>query len=518
MKYKSGQQYAAFILLLILCLSGLFAYLSLQDGHDWGGDFALYLRQAQSILDGTSQDVLAQNSYAMDQSTQQEGANPQVGPHLYPWGFPLLLAPVVALFGFSLTAVKVYVIIFFLLSLLVSYRLFLPRIGPVYSLWLVAVLGFNPFLLKFSDTINSDIPFLFFALLSILFIEKTLGYRKLFINRTLTCLLTGVLIYFSFLVRTNGIVLVGVLGIGHLIKWYHPLRERFAATFKKEWKELLPYVGFAACWILLKLWLPGGSGSHLAFLKRITPGKLAYNIMYYIELPAEFYEGVLFPYLIYGITIPFLLLGIYKRIRRMPDILYLVYSAASLVIFILWPPIQGLRFIFSLLPFYIYYTFVGLSAAEIVARPEVKRVKISWVPVFSMVLLVLFFFRSMVYIYEVHESYPEKQISEGPYTPQSREMFRYLETHTEPDDIIIFFKPRVMTFISKRQSLRVTRLAEIREGKGNILVFNKLVNFGQIPAEEFNELKLELPPVFVNEQFEVLNLDNLPRLMPAASR
>lgn len=513
---KTGQHQTAFILLLILCLSGVFAYFSLLEGHDWGGDFALYLRQAQSVLDGSSEELLAQNTYAMEQSTQQEGPNPQLGPHLYPWGFPLLLSPIVALFGFSFTAIKVYIILFFLLSLWVCYHLFQPRIGAVRSLWLVAVLGFNPFLLTFVDTINSDIPFLFFALLSILFIEKTLGYRKLFINKTITYLLTGFLIYFSFLVRTNGIVLIGVLGIGHLIKWYHPLKNSFAKTFQQEWKELLPYLSFLVCWFLFKAWLPGGSSSHLAFLMRLTPGKLLYNIMYYIELPAEFYAGVVFPYLIYGITIPFLLLGIYKRCRLMPDILYLVFCAASLVVFIIWPPIQGLRFIFTLLPFYLYFVFIGLSSAEVVARSENERLRISWVSAFGVIILFLFVFRDIIFIYEVNRNFPERKVSEGPYTEESQEVFSYLEGNVPEDAIILFWKPRVMSFISGRQSLRVTKLSEIREGKGNFLIYNKKVDYGQIPFEELQEVKEELKPIYENEQFEVYDLSNFPQSLPAS--
>ena len=525
-KFK-GQHLAAFLLIIILSFSGLFAYFSLQEGHDWGGDFALYLRQTQSLFDGTSEELLEFNRYAMENSTEQMGSNPQIGPHLYPWGLPLLLAPVVAIWGFALTPLKVYMIIFFLLSLWVCYLLFLPRIGAAYSLLLIALLGMNPFLVTFQNTINSDIPFLFFSLLSLLFIEKSLGLRPYFVNRLTTFVLTGFLIFFSFLIRTNGIVLLAVLGLGQLIQFFQPLKERFSTVLKEEWKQLIPYGSFAAFWFIIKIILPSGSGSHLVFLQRLSPGKLVWNIMYYIELPADFYtgillpdldSGILFPLLLYGVTIPFLILGISRRIKVMPDILYITFCAASLLIFILWPPVQGLRFIFSLLPFYLYFVFIGLNIAEVELNPQTGRKRaLSWVPVFAVCILGLFLFRNIMIVYEVNEEYPKRTMIEGPYTPQSQELFSYLRENSDKGDIIVFFKPRVLSFMTGHQAIRVTKLSEIREGKGDLLVYNKWIDYAQLPEEELQELQAGgYNPQFENEQFILINLKGSSNALPAS--
>lgn len=516
----TGQRNAAFILVLILSISGLFAFFSLLEGHDWGGDFALYLRQAQSLLDGNSRELLEFNRYAMENSTLHTGSNPQVGPHLYPWGLPLLLVPVVALWGFALTPLKVYMIAFFLLSLWVCYRLFLPRAGIYGSLWIVALLGFSPFFVSFSNSINSDIPFLFFALLSFLFIEKSLGYRPFFINRVVTFIITGFLIWFSFLIRTNGIVLIGVLALGHLIQWFGPLKERFFAVLKQQWKLLIPYGTFIACLFLFKIWLPGGSGSHLIFLRRLTPGKLAWNIMYYTELPAEFFTGAYFPMLIYGFTIPFLILGAGRKLKEMPEFLYIVFCAATLLVFILWPPVQGLRFIFPVLPFYLYFVLEGISTAEKVLHPVPAggRIKISWVPVFGICMLSLFVIRNTRTVFEVNEKYPQRKMAEGPYAPKSQELFSFLKKNSRKEDVIVFFKPRVLTFMTGQQSLRILKLSEIREGKGDFLIYNKEIDYGQLPQNEFSELKRQAQPLFENEQFILIDLRELPGSQSPASQ
>lgn len=501
------------ILLIILLTAGLLAFFALEQGHDWGGDFALYLRQAQSLLDGTGEELLAFNSYAMNNSTQGTGSNPQIGPHLYPWGFPILLAPLVAVAGMAVMPAKILIIGFFLLTLLAAYQLLLPRLGRSYTLLLVALLAFNPYLLKTTNVIISDIPFFFFALLSLIFIEKTLGYRELFINKWVTYILTGFLIFFSFLIRTNGIVLLGVLGLGHLFLWYQPLRHHFSQTLKKEWKELLPYASFAVSFVFKGMLLPSGSGSHLAFLARLTPGKLAWNLMYYTELPASFFEGAVFPMLLYGVTIPFLLLGIWRRLKVMPDALYLIYSATSLLIFVLWPPVQGLRFIFSLLPFYLYFVFVGITEVQksFMLTSERGIRNQGWVPVFCLVVGGMFLISSSSMAFS---NYPERNITEGPYTPESTEAFAFIKTHTSPEEEILFWKPRPFSFLTGRQALRVTSLKEVMEGKGDYLLFYKQVDFGQLPVEELDELSGMVKPSFENDFFVLYRLHDLPGRLP----
>lgn len=507
-KSTLSAKYATVILLTILLLSGLLAFFSLKEGHDWGGDFALYLRQAQSLLDGNSRELLAFNRYAMEHSSEGSPSNPQIGPYLYPWGFPLLLAPLVAVAGYQMMVLKGYMIFFFLLSLLVCYHLFKPRLGRAYSLMLLALLAFNPFLLGFTDVIFADFPFLFFSLLTLLFIEKTLGYRPWFINKTVTYLLTGFLMLFSFMVRTNGIVLLGVVGFGHLLKWYGPLTRNFSVTVKKEWRELLPYSSFAAFLLIAKLVLPGGSDSHLAFLKRITPGKLAWNLMYYTKLPVDFFQGVLFPMLLYGVSLPFLVVGIWHRWWKKPDMLYLLFCIGSMAVFILWPPVQGLRFIFPLLPFYLYFVFRGLLVIQYAFQRREYKVSYSWVSFFTVSLAFLFLFSSLK---TALSNFPDRQLAEGPYTAASSEAFTYLEKNTDPQEVIIFFKPRVLSFMIDRQSLRVTKLSEIEEGKGDYLLYYKPDAFGQLLSEEYGLLKSQLQPVFENSEYVLYQLDKIQR-------
>ena len=72
------------------------------SGHIFNGDFALYIRQAQSIQYGDMQQVFSDMQEMIAHSTYQ-----RYSPILYPWGYPLLLFPCVVLFGINYFAFKI---------------------------------------------------------------------------------------------------------------------------------------------------------------------------------------------------------------------------------------------------------------------------------------------------------------------------------------------------------------------------------------------------------------------------
>lgn len=483
--FQGSDLFYPLLLLFMLSMAAFLGYYILFSGHNWGGDFALYISQTQSIVEGNAEDILMENTYSMEYSTQMPGSNPQIGPYLYPWGFPLLLVPVYMLFGPNIFAMKVYVLGFFILTLIMVYCLFRRKIEKKYTLLIVALLAFNPTLLLLADDVGSDMPYTFFALLSLFFMQRLMS-RKYVFSRAVTLIITGCLIFFAFLVRTNGIVLLGTLLLCQIIQLRSNLKP--FRTFSRRFSmEYLPYVSFGILFLLSKLVLPSGSGSHLAFLSRITPGKLAYNVIYYTKLPAEFLSSTPIPFILYGISIPFLMYGIYQRIQK--DYHYIIYSVGTLAIFILWPPLQGLRFIISVLPFYLYFTFWGLLKAEANLRKKSRAIvlnSINFNGTLTLVVLIFFLFQATN---SARANINHRHVIEGPYEKSSQEVFEFINTSTEKGDIIVFFKPRVVNFFTERTAIRVVKYQEIVDGKGDYLVFYKNGSFGQINSDNINSIK-----------------------------
>src|SRR4051794_31942315 len=86
--------------LALLAVSVGIGQLRLTTGHVWGDDFAGYILQARSLLDGRMREEIEENRFTVAHSDQR------MAPVAYPWGTPLLLAPVLAARGLDLLALK----------------------------------------------------------------------------------------------------------------------------------------------------------------------------------------------------------------------------------------------------------------------------------------------------------------------------------------------------------------------------------------------------------------------------
>jgi hypothetical protein len=63
------KKYHSIILILILVISGFMASALLTRGHGWGDDFAAYIMQAKSIVDGTEKVFMEKSSFTIYNSS-----------------------------------------------------------------------------------------------------------------------------------------------------------------------------------------------------------------------------------------------------------------------------------------------------------------------------------------------------------------------------------------------------------------------------------------------------------------
>ena len=215
---KATHTQAIFLLIVGLSVSALCG--SLTQSHDWGDDFASYIMQAQSITQGTPDAFVDANRITIEQSYYQ------MGPIAYPWGFPLLLAPIFALFGLNILALKTVGALSFLLFLLVLWRAFRRVHTAPGFLCLVALFALNPTLLGFSDHVLSDLPFLLVSTLCIVLIQEVIVEERRIFSQPLDLALIGAGIAFAFLIRTNGILLVITLGLSQLVSHFQKRSDR----------------------------------------------------------------------------------------------------------------------------------------------------------------------------------------------------------------------------------------------------------------------------------------------------
>src|SRR5215216_3574946 len=149
------------LLLIIILIAILLGSSVLTRGHIWGDDFASYVMQAQSILNGTTDKFIEHNAFTIFESSSQ------IGPIAYPWGYPLILTPAYALKGNHPLTLQLPGILFYCGFLMCLWLLLKLRLTQTESLLLTGLFAVNPLLLGFLDTIASDIPFLFFSTLTL---------------------------------------------------------------------------------------------------------------------------------------------------------------------------------------------------------------------------------------------------------------------------------------------------------------------------------------------------------------
>ncbi len=426
------------VLFLVFC-----SYLTIDDGHNWGDDFALYVSQAIAIVDGTTNALFETNKFAMDYSDRL------TGPYLYPVGTALSLAPVIKLFGVNFYGMKMIMLLFWTGSLCVIYTFFKQRTDSTkVAAFITICFGLHPQMVIQPDTIGSDIPFLFFTFLFFVWLQKNNVQNPYIFYTRLVCI-----IFASYIFRSTGILFLPLLSFYQLQQW---------KTYSIQKNILLlsfPYVLFLLLSKELSLLYKIDSGSYLQYLLLTDIPTILQNIWYYIELfavyPFNLWELAM-PYLpafkglhiisgciytisllLFGISI----YGIYSRFKENLDLI--LFTVIVMGVFIIWPSKQGYRFIMPLLPIYIYFLWIGCIQIKSIYNSIITRsiplLLISTIAVSGLICVVQFRFIKN---------------TDAIHSAESKELYAFIKSHTQTTDILCFFKPRALRLETGRNAIR----------------------------------------------------------------
>jgi hypothetical protein len=395
-------------------LVGLLYLGTIREGHEWGDDFSMYIHHAANIAHGTP---YAETGYIYNPD------NPSIGPRVYPPGFPVLLAPVVKLFGLDLRAMKIVVIAFFVGSLLFIPLLFRAALPSPYLEALVLVLGLNPFLWEFKDHILSDIPFLFFLLLSLWWFTQADARSGV---------AAGIAAYAAYATRVLAIVLVPCFLAHDLIR-HRTIARRTVVTCAVF--IVLAVVQYAS-------WIRDDS-----YFDRFAPtaATVLDNSVAYLRALSDPWQNGGFEA---GRKIAFLAIGAaaawgYARALRAGASALEVFPLVYLAPLLLWPSYQGTRFLIPLVPFYLYYALLGIRRIDEVVAERWGRRRV----VFTTFLTLV----GLTYAGQ-YTTLRYDRISPGVTDPEAQELFAFVRTATAPEDVFIFSKPRALALFTGRRA------------------------------------------------------------------
>lgn len=448
------------LFIIILC-TFIINLISFINGHGWGDDFAEYIGLTKSIVDGTVDEFISIYRYRVEHSTLWVGTT-----DLY-WGISFLLSPVYYFFGLDIHLMKIYIYIFFLLSLFIVFFLFQDKLKNLQNLLLVAIIGFNPYFFNSKDDIGTDIPYLFFSLMSLFLIKRFIYLKKIWINKYISYFSIGFVIFLSYFIRPIGIILLPTLLFAQYFQ-SRSLSKSIKDFIVSEKYKFIPFATFFIFMLISGVVFPGDVISgHGGLILTTNISRIILNIKYYIcgfaiYLPyfSVTYNVFGFGYdkihlILYSIILAVVILGIIHN--RKDGYLYILYIIFNLIILIIFPA-RDKRFLMPIFPFFLYFLFAGFSKISLsfALSKKYNFEKVNAVYIFAIGLMLV----SLANI--SHATYKNivfnrTEVMDGPYSPDSIEMFNYIKENTEKDDAIIFFKPRVMSLYTDRKSLVMNR-------------------------------------------------------------
>lgn len=472
--------------LVVLLISLALGAFTLTRGHDWGDDWASYVMQAQSILSGKMDEFIERNSFTIFESSVQ------IGPVAYPWGYPLTLAPALLLRGVHPLTLKLPSFFFFAGFLLYFYLLTATRLPRTERLLLVSLFAFNPVLIQFLDYIISDIPFLFSVFFALWLMERADAQP-----RAKSHVLLGAGIFLSFFFRTTGVVL-----LASYLAWQGWRFLMVRARRKDIFVNATIVSGvFLSFWLLSSLIFPGGQGSYFRQLTGLTPEILRSNLVNYFYLFVQFFDpnaAATWTYLYYLLVV-FFLLGAWSR--RHADQILMVFVMFYFTVMLLWPQWQGIRFIFPLIPLFMYFAFQGMLAI-------VRKLPERYLPFgqglhafFWGALAGIFLFTSASHAYANLAN--ERRIN-GPFESFSMEMYEYVRENTPPDSVIVFFKPRALRLFTDRDAIMSIECDRLL--LGDYVILHKNWEYSQILPGDIQNCRLPLTLVYENRKYLVYEL------------
>lgn len=399
-------------LLLAICIGLLTAFyaFNITGEHGWADDGAAYLRHAQNLV--------AHRNYADVLFTAT--AHTLTYQKVYPPLLPLVLAPVVYLFGLNFPAFKCEMYLFYLVSLALVPTALKRRMTVLGSLAVVLLLGLNPNLLTIVDHINANVLALLLNLLFVIIVQRSDS------NSLAQGALAGLVAAAAF--ATSGI---GMVAMGGLVI-YTLIRDRRITRF------LMAAAGVMI--VLLAL-------MHQSFVSEGIYMQQLRERLNYMTLRRNFIQYPLAVATLFGrspvlgmIVALCFILGLIRQIRDGAGI-WECLAACHLAILSLWPFSDPFRFLLPIMPLIVSYIVKGF----VVLTSALPR------PVAQAAVLLALAAVSASFVRGYYQDYRELQ-KNGIFAPESREVWDYVRNHTPEGSMILFRKQRTLSLLTGRHA------------------------------------------------------------------
>ena len=447
----------------------LFGSFNLTTGiYPWGDDCAAYISEGIAIADGKLAEQAQMNLYYHPTDMPQEAF--ESGSLVYVWGYPLLLSAVYKLVGFGADK-----IIFYKIPLLLSLALtagalvllFRKRLSIHFSFVLAVIFSMSSYLFSALNQLYSDLPFVFFCILTMLLMECICGLEEKGRSVWAIGIVYGISLWFTYETRLSGSAVCVFALVEHIILLI-PLLKKSVNRKRVILMHLLPYVLFGVLVLVSeRLWLMPATQNYSDLSVQIDKSAL---FKYYLQMIYKYFK------IIAGegnILFILFLVGMIATGFRKKNIYLTLLLVGTIIVNSNLPYVQGPRYIYNILPFILLYAANGIVLVADLVKKAYKKAeaKSSKDPASKKLALVMpkickvFIVVAAALVLVNVCSYGAKNAynnithwgqtqKEDAYSSYAIEVYQYISENTDSDSVICFEKPRMLYLNTGRKSFR----------------------------------------------------------------
>ena len=430
-------------------------------GHWWGDDWALYLRQADGLVSGHPGRVLAENELAVTMSR-----GPAFSPPLYPWGFPVVLAPFVAVWGTDIDRLAIVPVLSACAFACAWHLLARRRIGVVPAIVGTVAITLSPLLLGWTELIQSEWTFLAVATAALVVLDRVVAEERLVgpAARWGALVAVGLWTAAAFSVRREGLALAAAVGAAQLAALVAGRRTVPRPAFDRRVVAQLavPHgVALTAVWLFQALLpttvIPRYTGTSLRNVWRFR----SEHVDHLLEIvglkrpwesdPTVFGNAVI-GWVVAGLFFGLALPGLIWALLRRRDAHLAAYAVTAFVIGASFRVAIN-RYLCTVAPILL---LLGLAfAARVVGGSRRPRLAVAVTTLAVAAIVAGNLANAHLRIDRAADAAASGAVEWGPTHPDAIAMFDEVRALTGPDDVVGAPKARAMTYATDRRAVQV---------------------------------------------------------------
>lgn len=462
MNDRSARKLSGLALAVVVAGAAVAAAFLHRRGHLTGDDFALYINQARALFEGNIANVISDNRFLWENSTA-------VTPQMYPWGFPILLAPFVRFFGAAAYDRMAYLEVACLCAWLVLFHgIVRRRAGRIVALAIVALFATAPVYLVHTDQLLTEFPHMMVTAVVIWWLDRVMARHRLTVATTNELVTLGLLAVAAYNVRREGLALVAVIAAAQLVDVAAARRTAGAAAATTQWLRslpwrtlLLPHAVFVAAAALFQFLLPStlipdndnSIGNIPTRLLNLDARDYPHRLTEQLGLDGHPLLGLV----LLGLAGAGALVACIRRPRHNVPLATLMLTT-MLIVGTHFRMVE--RYYYQVTPLVVFFvTMLAVSSGELLARGRRRALAAPRMLAVLAVAPVLYVTAIHVWTLPSHVDAAQRyndtgSVQSGGLTWRTEPAFDAIVNYTDIDDKVVYYRARAMTLYTGRRGVQ----------------------------------------------------------------